>query len=242
MVSMKLAVLLIVTAVVAFVSSAVVDTSNNVVKEKTLQDDLDQIRTPFIPDFTDDEDDVGGVSDDDNAEIDGIPLRLLTEEERENLLDEEDTIFAAKLDILVSQKIVKSREDGSTVANDNDINLISPGGRQRRWIPVAIRLFSAGRALLKGAVRAPKPTFSGSRVTQQYVKPGNYGTATRDFNRFKPDGVTNFSKNGISGSTGTVGKHRITVRDGSKQGSPTLEIRSPKGNGENVRKFRYGQN
>ena len=43
---------------------------------------------------------------------------------------------------------------------------------------------------------------------------------------------------GISGRTGTVGKHRVTVRDGSSGNSrPTLQIRSP--GGSMVTKFRY---
>ncbi|CAG5132043.1 unnamed protein product [Candidula unifasciata] len=254
-----------------------------------------------------------GVVDWGKAEIDGIALKSLTADELKDLLDAEDNIIIAELDIATAKKAVSFRKN-DTLTETNSVRpkhrqrrflgllrgaataakkawqglrrmpkpgvvyvdnrhkraaskpqLVNPimfkiiakkvkqafqqqrsnsgqgKRRPKRWVGGLARLFSAGRNLFNGAVRAPKTTVSGKRVTQEYNKPGNFEDAVRSFNQFRPDDVTSFSKNGISGQTGTVGPHRFTVRDGSKQGSPTVEIRSPRPNGEHVRKIRFNE-
>lgn len=96
--------------------------------------------------------------------------------------------------------------------------------------------FAVGRTLFGGFSRGGT-TRSGSRITRHYDRPGSYQDAVQDFNRLRPDNVKAF-KGGINGRTGTMGKYRVTVRDGSSGNSrPTLEIRSH--GGDMVRKFRY---
>merc|ERR1711874_133420 len=109
------------------------------------------------------------------------------------------------------------------------------GGRRKRWAALA-RM--AARALFRGSART-RVSKSGSRVTSQYNRPGSYQDAVKDFERLQPRGQSSFNGR-ISGRTGTVGNHRVTVRDGSSGGQPTLEIRSPRPDGSTtVRKFRY---
>jgi hypothetical protein len=250
MVSLKLSVLFTVAAVVAFASSAVSSPTYFAPRENVREEDKNQISTPDSTDGEDEDENTpiytpdfsGSIypemcifKRDSEFVIDEIPVKYLTVHEITELLDEEDDIFAKELDIFMASKIVRTRID------DFGGVRVPTVGRHKRWVPVAARLLFAGRALFKGAVRAPKPTASGSRITQQYTRSGNFQNANQHFNSFRPDNVKPLSKNGISGRTGTVGKHRITVRDGSKQGSPTLEIRSPKSNVEYVRKFRYEQ-
>ncbi|XP_059154480.1 uncharacterized protein LOC131939966 [Physella acuta] len=111
--------------------------------------------------------------------------------------------------------------------------------RRKRSLPALAGkvLSKAARTLFKSA-RAGRVTTSGACITRQYQRFGNFNDALRDFNRFRPDNLKSFNGK-ISGRTGTVGKHRITVRNGSSNGSPALEIRSYKARGEYVRKFRY---
>lgn len=72
-------------------------------------------------------------------------------------------------------------------------------------------------------------------------RPGTYSDAVRDFYRMRPDKPQKWtSKTGVQGITGTVGRHRVTVRDWSKSGEPTISIGSPRPNGRTFeRKFRY---
>ncbi|BFZ07223.1 hypothetical protein BsWGS_10262 [Bradybaena similaris] len=319
MLCMTLVVLLVVTTqshVVAMSSSFAVapEYDNHILKSAAVIDKQPQQDKSAIP-YSETDASADKVHDWRTAEIDGIALKFLTEDELKELLDNEDNIIASELDVLVAKKLVDRRKmDAVTETNlthskhrqkrffglirnvakaagkaikrlvnkrpgviyvDNSrhrkkrspLLLVPRPGflfgrrpfpiadkkepgrntgkstkrRQKRWLGIAAKLLSAGRNLFRGAVRAPKPTVSGNRVTQQYTRPGNYGDAVRDFNRFQPDNVKSFNKNGISGQTGTVGQHRFTVRDGSKQGSPTLEIRSPRPTGERIRKFRYNQ-
>ena len=112
-----------------------------------------------------------------------------------------------------------------------------PRLRRKRIAPLVGRAaFAVGRALFRRFARG-RVTRSGSRVTRHYSRPGNYQDAVRDFNSLRPDNVRTFQGR-ISGRTGTVGRHRVTVRDGSSGNSrPTLEVRSH--DGQLVRKFRY---
>ncbi|BFZ07222.1 hypothetical protein BsWGS_10260 [Bradybaena similaris] len=229
---MKFVCLLALSAAAVCAASHVVTPGHddNATSRSILDNDGTQDRDnrTFVPDFTDDDKDDG-----DNATIDGITLRLLEKPELESLLDDEDNIVQSELDICVLKTIVDARS-GNTV---NQGNSTSSKVRKRRFLPFA---FAAARILFHGATRALRPTVSGSRITQQYIRKGGYRDAVNHFNALRPNNVKTFSKNGISGRTGTVGNHRVTVRDGSKQGSPTLEIRSPRpGKREFVRKFRY---
>ncbi|BFZ07225.1 hypothetical protein BsWGS_10264 [Bradybaena similaris] len=235
MVSMKLYVLLAVAAVVALSSSAVLDPKDNgKVGEKSLANSVTESYPP-VPDPNDDDD--SDDEDDNNGVIDDIPVKYLNQDEWNSLLDNEDNKDFSDIGMQLLKKEVKSRINETT----NEVGNTKPHSRHRRWIGLAARgLLTAGRALFRGAARAPKPTVSGTRVTQSYTKSGGYNSAVRDFNRFKPDNLRPINKNGVTGQTGTIGNHRITVRDYSKQGSPTLEIRSPRQDGtEFVRKFRY---
>ncbi|XP_035825167.1 uncharacterized protein LOC101864455 [Aplysia californica] len=164
---------------------------------------------------------VDGVGPD--TEVDGIPVKLLSPEELDELLNEDDRVLIPQLDIEASKKLVLSRSSKTGEV------------RRKRWIGLAFR---AGRALFTGARRF-RTTFSGARRTTQYVKKGGMNNARRDFNRFNPSNRKPINGR-YKGETGTVGNHRVTVRNGSSDGRSTLEIRSPKENGRtNVRKFRY---
>uniref|UniRef100_A0A7M6DL47 Uncharacterized protein n=1 Tax=Clytia hemisphaerica TaxID=252671 RepID=A0A7M6DL47_9CNID len=106
---------------------------------------------------------------------------------------------------------------------------------------------SAAGGMFRGSVRSGPMTSSGTRTTQNYDRTGNYGTASKDFDSFAPQNVKPFSKpykeGTLSGQTGNIGNHRITIRDGSKKDTPTLEIRSPRPDGStHVRQFRYEEN
>lgn len=109
--------------------------------------------------------------------------------------------------------------------------------RQRRWVTLAARGVTwAARALFRSSIRG-RLTQSGTRITQQYMKSGTYRDTVRDFRSFQPQGVQAFHNGNIRGMSGQVGRYRITARDGSSGGAPTLEIRG----GRAVRKFRYQQ-
>lgn len=57
----------------------------------------------------------------------------------------------------------------------------------------------AGRALYRSlSHKVPHITRSGGRMTKQYFKNGGYWSARRDFNRFKPTGVTQFRGTTVS--------------------------------------------
>ncbi|XP_059154449.1 uncharacterized protein LOC131939931 [Physella acuta] len=205
--------LLVVVAVLALTAQAAPRDVSYGTKGKNLVDDT-----------KDDNGDVFGDDKIDGAtEIDGIALKDLTRDELHDLMEDVDNRVMAELDILVGKLDILKRK--SRVRDT----------RQKRQLPRLV--FEAARALFRGST-AGRVTSSGARVTRQYQRPGNYQDAVRDFNRFSPINVKTFNGK-VSGQTGTMGNHRITVRNGSSNGSPTLEIRSPKGNGEFVRKFRY---
>ena len=98
--------------------------------------------------------------------------------------------------------------------------------------------FSVGRAFFDSFSRG-KIIRSGSRVIRHYSRRGDYRDAARDFDRLKLDNVKPLQAGDGTGRTGTIGNHRVTVRDGSSgSGSrPTLEIVSH--GGSLVRQFHY---
>ena len=75
--------------------------------------------------------------------------------------------------------------------------------------------------------------------TTQYVKPGTYTQAVDDFNSLNPSNVKDINTNYGSGKTGTLSDGRtVTVRPGSTDGRPTVEIRGSNGRGMEIR---YGE-
>ncbi|XP_041375766.1 uncharacterized protein LOC121388481 [Gigantopelta aegis] len=164
----------------------------------------------------------------DKSELyDGIDLSTLTNQELEQLANAEDEIFVGELDVWGLKR-----------------SLVHKSQRRKRWIGLAFRAaLTVGRTIMRGAARRGV-TRSGSRLTRHYQKPGSYRSALRDFSRMKTQGTKPITgNNGLRGYTGRMGNHRVTVRNRSSNGSPTLEIRSPKaGGGTTVRKFRYNKN
>jgi len=165
--------------------------------------------------------------------IDGIPIDNLNQAELDLLLQDKDNQLIADLDI-------------ASLKAKTETGVTGPQGlRKKRVAPlvgIAARVaFSAARSLFRGSARGALSR-SGSRVTQQYTRSGGFNNAMRDFNRFGAQNQKSISGK-FQGRTGTVGNHRVTVRNGSSGGSPTLEIRSPRPGGSTyVRKFRYNQN
>eukprot|EP00105_Crassostrea_gigas_P020423 XP_011439202.2 PREDICTED: uncharacterized protein LOC105336541 [Crassostrea gigas] len=157
--------------------------------------------------------------------VDGIDVEKLSDDEVRDLLDAEDVKFTGQLDIWIGKQSLKERH------------------RIKRVAPIVARVaWMAGRALYRSlSHKVPHITRSGGRMTKQYFKNGGYWSARRDFNRFKPTGVTQFrGRTGQKGYTGKIldGKYQLTVRKKSSFGRPTLEIRSNTG-GKVVRKVRY---
>ncbi|CAL1548162.1 unnamed protein product [Lymnaea stagnalis] len=222
---MKLAILFITAATVALVTPAVVPP-----EDQGEGDSVTIITLPADVAAAATNDGVNG-SDvfDENGEIDGIPIKLLSKDEIYSILQEDDNLLIAQLDLLVIKKVVQGRREPTR----------QPQGRKKRWSRPPDHDCIAIHPLFELSL-AGRVTTSGSHVTRQYARPGNYKDAVRDFNRFLPDGARTFyGANGISGQTGTVGNHRVTVRNGRSNESPTLEIRSPKTNGDFVRTFTY---
>lgn len=251
----NLLALVVATAVLALATSAVLDPDFS--KVNSVQDDLLE-KHPENSAYLSDDDD---FDDDDEAEddidprtkLDGITLKDLSPEELHLLLEDEDNMVVSELDIIVLRNKVLERtstleeaesetgaEDESNTNNDGEENEVEGEGglfRRKRWGLVAR---AAARALFRGASRG-RLTSSGSRLTRQYTRRGSFNDAVRDFNRFNPSRQSSFNGR-VSGRTGQVGNHRVTVRDGSSSGRPTLEIRSPRPDGSSfVRKFRYQQ-
>ncbi|XP_046361800.1 uncharacterized protein LOC124138934 [Haliotis rufescens] len=157
------------------------------------------------------------------AYYDGVDLNTLSDDELNALVDAEDEILKGELDIKAY------------------LNAVADKPRlHKRWVPLARAAFSVGRSLFRSFSRG-RVSRSGSRLTRQYNRQGNYGDAVRDFNRLSPSGTRPITgNNNLRGITGTMGRHRVTVRNTSSNGRPTLEIRSPNTNGgSTVRKFRY---
>nr|KAG5712709.1 hypothetical protein BaRGS_029764 [Batillaria attramentaria] len=185
-------------------------------------------------DETDDEldeylDETDDETEEEGDEMTGFPLDDLDDDALKALMKVEDGVFVGQARVHVAKKLFLEAD-----------SLYSKGGlrRRKRIAPLVGRVaFSVGRALFRSFSRG-RVSRSGSRITQQYHRTGNYGDAVRDFNRLRPDNVRTFNNGRISGQTGTMGNHRVTVRNGSSGNSrPTLEVRSH--GGDMVRKFRY---
>lgn len=201
-------------------------------------DVLDVVEDAFVVDDID-EDEIDDMLDEDEKEdgdgdeMTGFPLDDLDEDGLEALMEAENDILVRQTEVHVAKKLYLEAESLYT----------GKGGlrRRKRIAPLVGRLaFGVGRALFRSFSRG-RLSRSGSRLTQQYHRRGNFQDAVRDFNRLRPDNVRPIQGGRISGQTGTMGRHRVTVRDGSSgpNSRPTLEIRSH--GGDMVRKFRYEQ-
>lgn len=69
--------------------------------------------------------------------------------------------------------------------------------RVKRVAPIVPAVaWTAGRILMRSLIKtAPHITRSSGKITRQYFKNGGFGTALRDFNRFKPTHVKEFVRN-----------------------------------------------
>ncbi|CAG5125125.1 unnamed protein product [Candidula unifasciata] len=232
MLSMNLVVLFVVAAVFALSSSAVVDPkANSNAKENLIDDKAVGVNDTYVSDLSDDDDD---TDDDKDAEIDGIPIKSLTENELKDLLDEEDNIIVAQLGkyfrIFVQTNVLTcSFTDLLFRFTSSSFNLFN----------VALVSLSTSLCLVYFCHLQEEEEKKKKKKKRRRRRRRRRERRRRSSRSRRSKNLRNFNKNGISGQTGTVGPHRFTVRDGSKQGSPTLEIRSPKPNGEYVRKFRY---
>ncbi len=75
--------------------------------------------------------------------------------------------------------------------------------------------------------------------TTLYEKPGDFSQASKEFDSLNPSNVKDINTSYGQGKTGTLPDGRtITVRPGSTDGRPTLEIRNPNGRGIEIR---YGK-
>ncbi|XP_078321482.1 uncharacterized protein LOC144621689 [Crassostrea virginica] len=100
--------------------------------------------------------------------------------------------------------------------------------------------WSAARSLFKSLFSTkPKITQSGNRITKHFSKPGDYVTAVKDFELFKPADIQIINKNGQEGFYGDIldEKYTLTVRKTSSNGQPTLQLTPKKG--DVCRKLRY---
>jgi len=191
----------------------------------------------------------------DNMVIDDVSLDALTAQEIQLLLEDKDREFMSELDVLMLRRLVKERQFGPSDVTEVAYDVTTAeepqgqGVRRKRVAPLvalgARAAWAAGRALFSRASRGALSR-SGTRVTQQYTKPGNFRSAVRDFKSLGAQNVKRISGSN-SGYTGTVGNHRVTVRSRSSDGRPSLEVRSPgrttgsRAGGSFVRKFRYGE-
>ncbi len=93
--------------------------------------------------------------------------------------------------------------------------------------------------ILQGAVPGRKTTGK----IKQYVKPGNYEDALKDFNDLQPNDIRIIRNNeGKEGLLGTLSDgSKVNVRSWSDNGSPTIEIQIPNSNGKAI-KIRYDNN
>lgn len=72
--------------------------------------------------------------------------------------------------------------------------------------------------------------------TTQHIKPGGVDAANADFDALAPTNVRDITTRYGPGRTGTLPDGRtVTVRPGSSDGRPTLEIRRPNGRGDEIR-------
>ncbi|GHT89316.1 hypothetical protein AGMMS49960_21680 [Betaproteobacteria bacterium] len=75
--------------------------------------------------------------------------------------------------------------------------------------------------------------------TTQYIKQGSYDQVVKDFDSLNPLNVRDINTNYDQGKTGTLPDGKaVTVRPGSTDGRPTLEIRGSNGRGIEIR---YGE-
>ena len=85
-----------------------------------------------------------------------------------------------------------------------------------------------------------KPGRKTKGPTEQWEKSGDYNTALGEYESLSPQGSRDIPTNYGPGKTGTIdGNRSVTVRPGSSDGRPTLEIRNPNGRGVEIR---YGDN
>lgn len=72
--------------------------------------------------------------------------------------------------------------------------------RVKRVAPIVARVaWAAGRALFRSLAKStPRITRSGGKLTKQFFKKGGFETAKRDFHRFKPANVKQFTGKNVS--------------------------------------------
>lgn len=72
--------------------------------------------------------------------------------------------------------------------------------RVKRVAPIIARVaWAAGRALFRSLAKStPRITRSGGKLTKQFFKKGGFETAKRDFHRFKPANVKQFTGKNVS--------------------------------------------
>ncbi|PVD20347.1 hypothetical protein C0Q70_18501 [Pomacea canaliculata] len=203
------------------------DVANNGIRERRGLPQED------ISDDSEEEEDDEAVRDEHDV-LAGFPLDDLDDDGLQALLDIDDEIFYDQAGEHVTKKMLL--EDRKV---NRGSSLGAPGAlsRRKRIAPLVARAALIGaRALFRSFARSGV-TRSGARVTRHYNGRGNYGDAVRHFQNLRPNNVRSFQSGRISGQTGTIGNHRVTVRNGSSSGRPTLEVRSH--NGQVVRKFRF---
>ncbi len=77
---------------------------------------------------------------------------------------------------------------------------------------------------------------------KQFVKPGGYEEALKDFDKLKPQQVKEIKNSKTTGKTGTLRDgRRVNARQDSSDKRPTLEIQPPKNTEGQSIKFRYGE-
>ncbi|XP_078320922.1 uncharacterized protein LOC144621478 [Crassostrea virginica] len=155
--------------------------------------------------------------------IDGIDVSHLSEKELNGLLEAEDEKFMDSLSIWIGKQTLREKQR---------LKRAPRGPAGLAW--------SAARSLFKSLFSTkPKITKSGNRITKHFSKPGDYETAVKDFELFKPADIRIIDKNGQEGFYGDLldGKYTLTVRKTSSNGQPTLQL-IPR-NGIVFRKLRY---
>jgi hypothetical protein len=80
-------------------------------------------------------------------------------------------------------------------------------------------------------LRDAKPGEKTNGRTTQFVKQGEFSQASKEFDSQNSSGIKDINTDYGAGRTGTFsGDRTITVRLGSTDGCPTLEIRNPVNN------------
>lgn len=89
---------------------------------------------------------------------------------------------------------------------------------------------------IKGILEDAKPGRKTKGKTTQYEKEGGFEEANEDFGKLNPKDVKDIDADSGKVKTGKLDDGRsVTVRQGSKDGRPTLEIRKPNGRGIEIR-------